>query len=364
MKVSFGDKAAGALNSRFPTLGPKLARLETRVLSDDLKNISICEPIYVTGFARAGSTLLLELLNSHPLTTSHRYADYRMLWTPYWWNTIRSRAVRSSSSSRERAHGDRIRVTFESPEAFEEVLWMHYFPQLHQQAEFEQLGAADANPAFERMLRDHIAKLLLVRGSTRYLAKANYHITRIALIAKMFPDVKFVVPVREPVAHIASLARQDRIFSDAGRDDPAVRRHLQRIGHFEFGIDKRPVVLPDGSARETALDWAGGRVALGYARQWASVYGYLLDTLKEVSGLQRNVHVVRYEALCAEPAHELQQVFAHCNLLDDDAGAIIRDRAASITLPDYYETDFEPSLLNELRKITAPTAARLGYASV
>ena len=119
MKVSLGDRLAGTLHANLPFLGPALSRLETAVLREDLADVDIRQPIYVSGFARAGSTLLLELLNAHPDTTSHRYADYRMLWTPYWWNTLRSQTKRPSKEAIERAHKDRIRVTFESPEAFD-----------------------------------------------------------------------------------------------------------------------------------------------------------------------------------------------------------------------------------------------------
>ncbi len=365
MKVSFGDRVAGAIHAAMPSLGPMLARLESSTLSDEIAQSPVRKPIYVCGLARAGSTLLLETLNAHSATTSHRYADYRMLWTPYWWNWLRTRASGLKQTTlAERAHGDRIRVSFESPEAFEEVLWMRYYPCLHQQHSPEALGAEHFVPAFDRVLRDHISKLTAVRGASRYLAKANYHVNRIALLARMFPDARFVVPVREPVSHVASLVRQNRLFSDAGRHSPAVRRHLQRVGHFEFGLDKRATVLGDGAAaRASIADWSSGAEALGYARQWASVYQQLVDTLDTHEPLRRSVLLVRYEVLCSDAVASLQSVFAHCDLLDGEAHALIAQRAVSISSPDYYDERFDDATRSAILDITRATARRLGYDS-
>jgi len=43
-----------------------LGDLESRVFAADLAEIAIDRPIYVTGLARAGTTILLELLASRP----------------------------------------------------------------------------------------------------------------------------------------------------------------------------------------------------------------------------------------------------------------------------------------------------------
>ena len=41
-----------------------LGNLETKVLADDIANIQVKAPIYVTGLARAGTTIALEILAS------------------------------------------------------------------------------------------------------------------------------------------------------------------------------------------------------------------------------------------------------------------------------------------------------------
>jgi hypothetical protein len=78
----------------------------------------------------------------------------------------------------ERSHGDGIAVTSESPEAFEEPLWMAFFEGQHDPSASAVLDRRARCPAFERFYRDHIRKLLAVRGGRRYVAKGNYNLTR------------------------------------------------------------------------------------------------------------------------------------------------------------------------------------------
>src|SRR3546814_18222232 len=102
-------------------------------------------------------------------------------------------------------------------------------------------------------------KLLWVRRRPRYLAKANYNGTRMEYLLKLFPDARFVLPLRDPAAHIASLMKQQRLFCEGERRHPAALEHMRRIGHFEFGIDRRPIHVGDGAIGEVPIGRASGR---------------------------------------------------------------------------------------------------------
>src|SRR5881628_3493740 len=62
-----------------------LGRLESSRLAEELQQLPIRMPIYVCGLARSGSTLLHEIVCSHPCVATHRIKDYPMVFTPYWW---------------------------------------------------------------------------------------------------------------------------------------------------------------------------------------------------------------------------------------------------------------------------------------
>src|SRR3546814_14155500 len=87
-------------------------------------------------------------------------------------------------------------ITPDSPEAFEEVLWMAFFPDLHDPTASSVLDERTDNAAFESFYRDHIRKLLRVRGGRRYLSKGNYSVTRLEYLLKVFPDARFILPVQ------------------------------------------------------------------------------------------------------------------------------------------------------------------------
>lgn len=341
----------------------RLAGIESSVLRDDIEQTAIEEPIYIAGVPRAGSTLLTELLARHPDATSHRYSDFPNIFTPFWRNWLAQRSRRQPAEAVERAHRDRIMVSTESPEAVEEVIWMQFFSHLHDSTTDQTLTAETDNAAFEHFYRDHIRKLLLVRNRSRYLAKGNYNTTRLGYIRKIFPDARFIVPVRDPVKQVASLVKQDRLFAQANREDPRVDRQLRMSGHFEFGPGRRPVCLGDGeNARKILEHWQAGQRAAGWAIYWNSVYCHILDTLARDSEMRAAVQLVRYEELCREPEATIRKLLDHVRLDDARAETLIAEYSNNISEPDYYEPGMSGQELEQVRSICQPAASRLGYA--
>jgi hypothetical protein len=100
----------------------RLGNLESQVLGEEIGNIDIDRPVYVTSLARAGTTIITEMLERHPNLTSHHYSDFPNVWTPYWRNHLLQQTRRTAPPVQERAHKDRIQVSNDSPEAVEEVL--------------------------------------------------------------------------------------------------------------------------------------------------------------------------------------------------------------------------------------------------
>ena len=150
----------GAWVSRSPGFWKWLGNVETRVLADHIAAVRIEQPIYISGLARSGTTILLELLALHDTTATHAYKDFPLVLTPYFWNWFLDRAQKRDTVAVERAHGDGIIVTPESPEALEEVLWMAFFPHVHDPEHSNVLDAATDVPAFASFYRDHLRKLL------------------------------------------------------------------------------------------------------------------------------------------------------------------------------------------------------------
>ncbi|HVA44991.1 MAG TPA: sulfotransferase [Pirellulales bacterium] len=348
----------GGLVDRHPRFWLRLGRLETGAAAADLNRVSVAMPVYVCGLARSGSTLLHEAVAAHPAVATHRIKDYPFVFTPYWWR--RATAGLWPTAQRERAHGDRMMVTNESPDALEEMLWMAFFRQCHNPGVSNVLRADERFPAFESFYKAHLAKLLLAERATRYAAKANYHVARLAYLVRLFSDAKVLLPVRSPVDHVASLLRQHERFSQGQRRHPRALAYMQRSGHFEFGLDRRPLNLGDASrVEQVARYWAQGDDVRGFATYWDMVYGYLARLLADDDRVRAATLVVRFETLCESPAETLHAVLRHVGL--QDAEAIVEKYAASVRRPDYYASKLTSDDKAAIGEATAATAALWGY---
>ncbi len=356
---AFFTMVARSIHKR-PRFWIKLGKLESGVLAPDLVDVFVKEPIYVCGLARSGSTLLLEILAAHKDAASHKYQDFPFIFTPFWWHFVLKMSPFKDSSLRERAHGDRMLVNAASPEAMEEMLWTAFFPGSHKAEVSQVLGRDAGNTEFAGFYRKHIQKLLLAAKRKRYVSKGNYNVTRMGYLRGTFTDARFVVPIRDPVTHIASLMRQHERFCDAGRKDAAVVSHMSLAGHYEFGLGRVPINTGDNAAMGAVqAAWAAGDELRGWALYWAMIYGFVADTLADDKDLNDAALVLPYEQLCAQPEASLRLLFTHCDLAVDEA--LIAAYVPKIQKPDYYDAGFSAADLQLIRDICAPVAGRFGY---
>src|SRR5690606_20960230 len=203
----------------------------------------------------------------------------------------------------------RIRITKESAEAFEEPIWQAYFPWTHDPARHHVVGRETENAEFEACFRAHLRKILWLRNGRRYVSKGNYNVGRIAYLAKLFPDARFVVPVRNPVSHVRSLVEQHALFCRYAADDARVPRYLAAAGHYEFGPQRKPIHFDAARIGEIEAAWRSGDDWRGYARQWAQVYAHV-DRLRNDPDVAPRLLVVRYEDACTRPQEVIAEVLA------------------------------------------------------
>lgn len=327
----------------------RLAEFETRVLGEEITQRQVDRPVYVAALARSGTTIVTEMLSQHPELTCHRYSDFPNVWTPYWRNYLLRKTRFHVPEKQERAHRDRIQVSNDSPEAVEEVLWRSFFENLQDASVSHVMDASLSNNSFEDFYKAHILKLLAVRNARRYLAKGNYNMSRVRYILSLFPDAKFVVPVRDPVRHIASLVRQHALFTRASEDDPRVPLQMAMSGHFEFGPRRMPVNFDDLQATQAIIEcWQQGREVEGWARYWAASYGHILDQVEAFPEVRKASLLLRYEDLCTHSAGSIDRILAHCELPQDGFEDIRSEYIARLEEPDYYEVDFSADELGEI----------------
>jgi hypothetical protein len=188
--------------------------------------------VYVCGLARSGTTVLLRALARCEQFRSLTYRDMPFVLAPNLWRLVAGRTNRSPEPA-ERAHGDGIVVDFDSPEAFEEVFWRTFCPQL------AASGCYAPEPPTREAMSAFAEYRAVVAGEKRYLSKNNNNLVRLDALAS-HGDGAIVVVYRDPVEAARSLHRQHLRFGESQRSSPFVRSYMSWLGHHEFGLDHKP----------------------------------------------------------------------------------------------------------------------------
>jgi hypothetical protein len=335
-----------------------LGNLETKLIKNKLSIESPDEPIYITGLARSGTTLMLENIVQNPDCTSHRYRDFPMVFTPYIWNKLLSFCdlFTQISKKHERSHQDGVEISAKSPEALEEILWESFFADLHNDNIENILPENTQNKEFSQFYFQHINKLLLARSSKRYVTKANYNITRLHYLLKLNNSSKAIIMVRDPVSHINSIVRQDRIFSESHRKNPKTKHFMHMSGHYEFGLDKKLINIDVEKFTKIQKQFNTGNDIKAWAMYWSMVYNYAKSLIEQLP--KSNVMLCRYEDLCNDPKNTLKEIYQFCNLApSNDLLNTQSSNIRGLSVPN----EINKNNIKDIISITKPIANYFGY---
>lgn len=295
----------------FATLPVQVAvsSLEDRWHRRRLERVRVERPVFITALPRAGTTLLLNLCSDLGEFVTHTYRRMPFVLSPLWWESY-SRRFRVSDTPRERAHGDGVQVSLDSPEALEEMLWLAFWEEHYERDRIHTWDPAEQHEAFVRFFRRHMQKLAAIEvgdGASassgtavrRYLSKNNGNVARVGWLREQFPDARFVIPFRPPLQHAQSLLKQHRNFLAIHARDPFARHYMAAIGHFDFGENLRPIDF-DGWLEGTSVR---DPLELGYwLAYWTAGYNHLLETADD------RICFVDFDRLSREPSKQLERL--------------------------------------------------------
>jgi len=306
-----------------PGLQRGLAELEDTLFKREFAELPLRSPVFITSLPRAGTTLLLEMLARCPEFAAHTYRQMPFVLCPILWDRL-SRRLRKRSELKERAHGDGILVSYDSPEAFEEILWKAFWPEKYTNDRIYPISAEDKKDEFEDCFRNHIQKILTVNASTsgtaghlRYISKNNANISRIEILLNIFPDCHILIPVRNPWDHIRSLRKQHARFLKTHSIDTFSKQYMEWLGHYEFGETLRPI---DFGAWRTS----SGGLTPEHIDFWLAYWVHAYETVLE--RLEDNVHLIDYERLCDDPKHGLAKLADVIGMSDSESLVSQADR--------------------------------------
>ena len=229
--------------------------------------------VFVAGLARSGTTILLNAIYQSNQFASLTYDDMPFILAPNFWAKISSR--KSHGELQERAHGDGIRVSTNSPEAFEEVFWKTFI---------------DNSIIDDELFIKFISLILKKNNKTRYLSKNNQNIRRLDLISEIFPRSKILIPFRDPLQQSLSLFSQHVKFIKEQSEDSFVQNYMNWIGHSEFGLDYKMIYSSN-------LRFPHDKELNHWLEQWYLTYRHVL----ELSSKRSELFIIGYESLCTNP---------------------------------------------------------------
>ncbi|MET0366077.1 MAG: sulfotransferase [Sphingobium sp.] len=245
--------------------------------------------VFVTGLARAGTTILLRHLHDSGCFRSLTYRDMPFPLAPNMWKRASAR-WRQRRDAQVRAHGDGIRVDADSPEALEEVFW-------RVQSGGDYLRSDGLRPHWPDgrvldLFRGYVAAILAsgAPGQGRYLSKNNNNILRLPALQDSFPAAWFVMPFRHPATHALSLWQQHRHFCALQKRAPFVRSYMDWLVHHEFGLGHRPYLMQGAPAPGLTPDMPD---------YWLDMWIGVHRTLAAQS--HKRSLLVCYETLCTDP---------------------------------------------------------------
>ena len=226
--------------------------------------------VFVSGLARSGTTILLNAIYKSGQFSSLSYKDMPFVLAPNLWSKLSLN--NADKDLIERAHGDGIKISKTSPEAFEEVFWMTF--------------AEDVDDT-KAKFKNYVQLINHKYNKKRYLSKNNQNIKRLELISNIFPKSKILIPYRNPIKHGQSLLNQHKRFIKNSKKDNFISKYMKWIGHTEFGPNYIPIHNKD-------LLFNDDLNINHWLEQWYLTYQNCFDNLKN----NENVHFICYEKLC------------------------------------------------------------------
>lgn len=227
--------------------------------------------VFISGLARSGSTILLNALYQSDEFASLSYINMPFVLAPNLWSKLSSN--KKNHDLFERAHGDGLEVSLDSPEAFEEVFWMTF---------------KDNEEETIKKFKSYVQNVNQSSNKNRYLSKNNQNIKRLDLISTIYPSSKILIPFREPINHAYSLLRQHKRFLTNSKEDKFISDYMKWIGHLEFGPHYKPLY-------EHKIKFTNSMDINHWLEQWCMTYQDCYKNLID----NKNVYFICYEELCS-----------------------------------------------------------------
>jgi hypothetical protein len=286
---NFLDRTLHRLALHYAPIADVSFDLDQATVRTDPAEIVSRRHVFVSGLARAGTTLLMRKFHATGRYRSLTYRDMPFVLAPNLWRRM-SQVSRRDIQSAERAHGDNVLVDADSPESLDEVFWRIFAGDEY--LESERLKPHSPEPDVIQKYVRYVNAILSAHETRvdRYLSKNNNNILRLGAIQRAFPNALLLIPFRAPLQQAQSLFRQHQRFSKMQSGREFALSYMTWLGHHEFGLDHRPFQFK----RDVPCPYPADSLN-HWLHIWCETYEWLERSKPEAALF------VCYENLCLQP---------------------------------------------------------------
>lgn len=241
------------------------------------------KPIFFVGMGRSGTTIIFETLTQHPdLAWPSNYCE----WMPRYlfMNALVPLVDRIGLRGHKKQYGRAIPGNRYLPQPDEAYNFWDYYTQ--ENFSYDYLNDVKARPETADRVRGAVARLAHWQRKSRFAAKFTGP-GRIAFLASIFPDARFIHVIRDGRPVVQSLLRQDFWRNKGGLERP----------------------FWDGTPKHILQEWeSSGRDAdVLAALQWR----HIVQTIRsDAARLPGNSYMeLRYEDFVADPEQALKSIY-------------------------------------------------------
>ena len=258
--------------------------IEQNLLKDKSREV---KKLFITGYARSGTTILLNKLYDTGFFKSLTYEDMPFTLSPKINNFFKK--FRYYNLKFTRAHKDNIKINLSSPEAFEEIFW-----KLKLNNEYIKKNYLSENSISTKILNqfeDYVR--IICENNKIYLSKNNNNILRINQLIET-KDSLILILFRDPENQSISLKKQHLNFLRLQKEDKFILNYMNSLGHYEFGKNHKPFF-----SYKEKINYEYSDINY-WIFQWVKVYTNLLNKYEKLRK-KENIFFVSYEKLCQNP---------------------------------------------------------------
>lgn len=286
-----------------------------------LKDNKASSSVYVSGMARAGTTVLMQYLGELEGFKSLSYRNLPFLFLPKTWPLL---IPKKKTAEKERFHQDGIKHSLNSYEALEEPFFRNNLGE-----EYIKEDRIVKHQLNERIYKKYNAFRKLIAKDKIYLAKNNNHLLRAESLHQLDENnngkTVTIIPFRNPYNQANSLLKQHKLLSELQMYDNFTLDYMDFLAHHEFGLHCKTPLLKEKNIKPL-IDMDKNNIDY-WLETWYLFYSQALKTFKE----KDNFYFICYEDFVLSPKKTLEILLSKMNLSEELVNSIAIKKFKPVT---------------------------------